>query len=158
MITMSAALQFTQTFSGVSTQANPINSTINTAAIVSSIQTGMLSQLTSDVQPANSLSFYAQPNSITSSGKRRSLFLIFFNFPFILLHSFKLATLKSLCQMLRHQVNADQKFYFFLTLYFIIMFSFKRWCCPKIKCAIQLAIDNLFERHFFALINRKLNF
>jgi len=64
-MSMAATLQFSQTFSGNSTT---VNSTINTAAVVSAIQTGITSQLTNDVKPVGTSSFYAVPNSITSSG------------------------------------------------------------------------------------------
>ena len=66
MMSMSAALQFSQTFSGNSTT---INSTIDTSAVISAIKTGITSQLTSDVKPVGTSSFYAVPDAITSNGK-----------------------------------------------------------------------------------------
>ena len=62
---MSASLSFVQAFKGVSSASNPINSTIDVTAIQNSIKATINSQLTSDVQPIGSSSFYTVPSSIT---------------------------------------------------------------------------------------------
>lgn len=65
---MKAALSFVQVFSGVNSPTNPISSTINTDSIKSSIVSNIQSQLTPDVKPVGTPSFYVVQSDITSQG------------------------------------------------------------------------------------------
>ena len=65
---MKASLTFEQVFNGISTPSNPISSTVDVSGIKNTIVSNIQSQLTEDVKPAGSSSFYTVTSDITSQG------------------------------------------------------------------------------------------